>query len=152
MDTERPCVLGLLQNMWVRDAAYARRMVAKYGQRVRFRMIATWMPASPSGQALQAAFGDLFELITWENVASRITGRSDCTPRADHVHIGKLLVLCRPDIVLAFGRTAVDAMGHHDVPKLIRARHPSPRARRCKTLPTLAEAAAELRRELASAD
>lgn len=142
-------ILGLLQNMWVRDPERCRAMIAAQGARLRRRMIATWMPATPSGRALHSAFGDLFELITWENATPVVAGRSDAAPPADHWHIRALLLEFEPDVVLAFGRPSIAACRQHpSIPILIEARHPSPRAAGCTTLPTLEEAAAQLRARL----
>ena len=140
-------ILGMLQNMWVRDPVTIRRVIREKPS-ARRRMIALWMPKTPSGRALRAAFGDLFDRIVWDNAASAIGGQSDAAPKADHVHIAGLLRELQPSIVLAFGRKAVDALRQHNVPRLIESRHPSPRAAGCRTLPSLDAAASELRSAL----
>lgn len=137
-------ILGMLQNMWVRDPAAAQRIIDHHGPRARRRMIAAWMPKTPSGRALRRAFGPTFEQIVFDNVASEVASRSDAAPPVDHLHIRRLLDQFEPDVVLAFGRRAVEALRKHKVRRLIVSRHPSPRAAGCVTLPSLEEAAALL--------
>lgn len=143
--TKTPVILGLLQNMWVRDPAAARRLIERHGARGRRAMIRTFMPRTASGRALKRAFGDLFERITWENAASVVAGRSDAAPPADHLHMRRIVEDLKPDIVVAFGRIAVDACRAAKLTFLIEARHPSPRSAGRTTLPSLDEAAEALR-------
>lgn len=146
--TDRPIVLGLLQNMWARDPAAMTRLIDNHGARGRRRAIAMFMPRTPSGRALRAAFGPLFGRIVWENVSTVVAGRSDGKPPADDWHIHCLLWELRPCIVIAFGRSAVDACRRHRIEVLIESRHPSPRAAGCSSLPSLYDAAESLRHAL----
>ena len=140
-----PVILGLLQNMWVRDPAAARRLIERHGARGRRAMIRTFMPRTASGRALRRAFGSLFERITWENAASVVAGRSDAAPPADHLHLRRIVEELQPDVVVAFGRIAVDACRAAKLSPLIEARHPSPRSAGRTALPALTAAASELR-------
>ncbi len=138
-------ILGLLQNMWVKDPAAARRLIERHGSRGRRAMIRTFMPRTASGRALRQAFGDLFDRVTWENAASVVAGRSDAAPPADHLHLRRLVEDLEPAVVVAFGRLAVDAARAAKLTPLIEARHPSPRSCGKTGLPSLDAAAAELR-------
>lgn len=140
-------VLGLLQNMWVREPERVRQMIDARPA-ARDRIVAVHMPNSHTGRRLRKAFGTLMGNICWDNACSEIGGQASASPKPDYAHVNAVLRRIEPAVVLAFGNAAKDAMrqavydGH-----LIEGPHPAARQRTVTA--ELQRMAAELRHWMA---
>lgn len=135
--------LAFLQNLWVKDPERVRIMLKKRDEDYRRQVIRQLLFAGGlTGQRLRAAFGDLCAQIIWEEASREIAGdaKTICTP--DPVHIRAVLDQLQPNVVIAFGRVAGDAVSPF-WPDLIRLPHPA--ARQADTLEKLRAVATELR-------
>lgn len=115
-------VLAFLQNQWLKDPkrhrASAARILAKYGPEVaadsrrrgiRFCLFRGCL----TGRRLIASFGEsVCDEIEWEEASTVITGDPKECPPADPEHIRAAIEKYRPDVVIAFGRIAADAVRH----------------------------------------
>jgi hypothetical protein len=106
-------ILAFLQNQWVRDPEKTRRAIAAAEDPVRYRR--RWnkyalFAGCRTGQNLRKAFGDLCDEIIWEEASLEIGGRANSVFPADLEHMGQCIAELRPEIVLGFGRVAVDAL------------------------------------------
>lgn len=63
-----------------------------------------------TGKRLIAAFGDMYNKIHWDNANWRHTSVVNGRVPADLEHINRVLVLTQPDLVLAFGKVAKEAL------------------------------------------
>lgn len=139
-------VVAFLQNMWLRDPEKARRLIAKYGESYRRRLIRYALFAGClTGRRLRAAFGPaVCEEIVWEEATQEIAGNSRkvCPPEPEHIRA--VLEKHQPAVVITFGRVAGDAVAEIWGGKLIRCVHPA--ARQKGTVERLAEVAEELDR------
>ncbi len=110
-------ILTFLQNQWFRDPDKIRRMLAaeldhERQQKLR-RKLTKWalFAGCKTGRVLSRCLGeDLCERIIWEESSKDIGGHSSASFPADLAHIAECYEEFRPDIVVGFGRTAVDAL------------------------------------------
>jgi hypothetical protein len=148
-------ILGVMQNQWFRDpdrirTALARQPTDERRYQYRQRLIAYALFAGcKSGRVLTQTLGsDLCDAITWEEASPQIGGKaSSCFP-ADLSHLESVLARERPDIIVAFGEIAGNALRSLNISNAIFAPHPT--ARRPGTLDRLTQVALELESRLAS--
>ena len=141
-------ILAFQQNPWAKDADRAMRQVARYGHAWTRKFIAMYMPKRHSGRRLRATFGDLFDLIVWDNVSPIIAGKASANPGPDLDHVRRMLKEEEPDVVLAFGRSATGALRGLWTGTLICGPHPA--ARQSDTTSRLQSMAKELRQLIES--
>jgi hypothetical protein len=103
-------VLAVLQNQWFHNPDNVRAILARRPE-ARPRIIRYSLFAGcRTGQVLRQVFGDRCSSIIWEEASPQIGSRaSSCFP-ADLVHLQAALDRVKPDVVLAFGRIASDAL------------------------------------------
>jgi len=102
-------VLAFLQNQWMNDPEKAREMIARTPM-VRPRLIKYALFQSHSGRRLKQVFGDECLQWDWDNASPQIGGYPSSRFPADPAHIRALLEERDPDVVLAFGTVARDAL------------------------------------------
>lgn len=143
-------VVAFLQNMWFKDPEGAKRVFTDHPDRREYLISAFLFMGCLTGRRLRAAFGeDTCERIVWEECSREIGGRSSSAFPADMNHIRAVIRKHSPDIVLAFGRIAVDAVNQlRPLPKCILT-GPHPAARSPKTTEQLEWMAEQLRGLLA---
>lgn len=145
-----PIILGLLQNQWVRHPDRVEAILLRRDAAFRRRYLgALLFFGSLTGKRLRAAFGDWCERIVWENASPVITAypHAHAIPAPDLDHVRRVLADIEPNIVLAFGKNARQAMqdiGWRGV--LIRGPHPAAR------FPDIAIQLASMCRQLKGAD
>lgn len=105
-------ILAFLQNMWVRDPERVKALVAKKGEGYRRRFIRYALFAgSLTGRRLLKAFGeDLCERIIWEECSREIGSYASAAFDADLEHMRAAIAENEPEVILAFGRTAREAL------------------------------------------
>lgn len=100
-------IVAFLQNPWF-PAHTHPTLVAKYRDRQDFhRRI---LGGSVTGKRLIAAFGDMYDKIHWDNANWRHTSVANGKLPADLEHIDRVLTNNMPDLVLAFGKVAENAI------------------------------------------
>jgi hypothetical protein len=122
-------ILGVLQNQWFNDPEKVRRIM-KRNPSARRRMIHYALFAGcRTGIVLRDVFGeDMCKRIVWEEASSEIGDRASSYFRADPAHLRAVLEEVKPDVVLAFGKVAADALKLLvPAPKLITGPHPTAR-------------------------
>lgn len=105
-------ILGVLQNQWVRDPERTRALIAEKGPEYRRRLLHYALFAGClTGRRLKAWLGDeLCGQIEWEEASPEITGHSSGNPKPDPEHVRAAIERVRPDVVLAFGVNAANAV------------------------------------------
>lgn len=107
-------VLGILQNVWVRDPGRVRDMLARSDQpeRLRRRFIAYALFAGcRTGSNLRATLGASWcERIVWDEASRELGAVASSVFPADPDHLRELLDTEAPRVVLGFGRVACDAL------------------------------------------
>lgn len=122
-------VLGILQNQWAHDPAKTRATLDRQTPRNRRAMIRYMLAGSVSGRRLRAALGDAWDRITWENATPVITPRPSDRPPADLAYVSHILCDIGPDVVIALGRVAQDAVRQTGwAGTLIEGPHPASRS------------------------
>jgi hypothetical protein len=136
-------VLAVLQNMWVNDPEKVRRILERTPQ-ARRRMIAYSLFAGcRTGRVLKQVFGeDCPRRFVWDESTREIAGNPREVFPADLSHLRAVLEELKPDVVLAFGRIASDALtGLVPTDKLLIGPHPTARQPNTMTrLHSMAEA------------
>lgn len=128
-------VLAFLQNQWFNDPEKVRAMIARQPA-VRRRLIHYSLFAGcRTGLILKAGLGeDWCRKIVWEEASPEIGGEASSVFPADHVHIQKVIEEVHPDVILALGKVASDAVNSlcpiRNLPKrctIINVIHPTAR-------------------------
>lgn len=127
--TETPkTILAVMQNQWFRDPEAVKRIVARWPQRRRDLIGRFLFAGCKSGRVLKAVFQNRINSIVWEEASPEIGGESSSCFPADLDHLRAVLCDVQPDVVLAFGRIASDAMtALVPAEKLITGPHPTAR-------------------------
>jgi hypothetical protein len=111
MAVNAPKVLAFLQNMWFQDPEGAKRIFDRHPEKRNYLIAQFLFMGCLTGRRLKAAFGEeLCDQIVWEECSREVGGHSRAKFKADLEHIGGALVGHRPDIVLAFGSIAANAV------------------------------------------
>jgi hypothetical protein len=149
-------IVAFLQNQWFKDPQRVEKIYARHATleeraslnaRCLFRGCLT-------GKRLDAAFGkDLCNEIVWEEASPKKSGKSSGAFPADADHIRRIIEHYRPDVVLCFGRVAVQ--GVLNSLRLIQGVHsieirggPHPAARHATVCDELKEMADWLKKKL----
>lgn len=105
-------ILGIMQNQWFHNAEGWRKRFETLKGAKRRRMIARCLFATRnhSGRRIRAAFGDLIELIEWEESSKEIGDHSSFKPKADVDHVRAVIEEVEPDLIICFGRVAQGAV------------------------------------------
>jgi hypothetical protein len=119
-------LLAVLQNQWFHDPEKVRAILARTPQARRRLIHYSLFAGCRTGRVLKDVFGEeRCRTIVWEEASPEIGGKaSSCFP-ADQAHLRAVLDDVKPDLVLAFGRIAGNALAEL-VPgaKLILGPHP----------------------------
>ena len=136
-------LLAVLQNQWFHDPARVREILARRPELRRQFCHRALFAGCKTGQVLKSVFGPLCREIVWENASPQIGDFAASKFPADHLHLRAVLDEVKPDIVLAFGRIAGNALtALVPAEKLIIGPHPT--ARGADVLPRLREIRARL--------
>ena len=101
-------IVAFLQNMWVRDPVKTRQAFDRYTTgRLREAFIAhALFSGCVTGRRLRHAFGDLCDVIVWEEPSPVIADNPRDYFPPDPKHVAAVLRKHGPDIVLCFSRRA----------------------------------------------
>jgi uracil-DNA glycosylase len=136
-------VLAVLQNQWFQDPARVREILARRPDLRRPFCHRALFAGCRSGQVLKQVFGPRCRDIIWENASPEIGDHASSKFPADIPHLRAMLEEVKPDVVLALGRVASEAL----LPIVPRAKlliGPHPTARGADTITRLKAMAAEL--------
>lgn len=105
-------ILCILQNQWFKDPERVRQMLARYDESFRRNFIKRALfYGCRTGKVLQAVFGEEWiARMTFEEASRNIGGHSASKFTADPGHIMSVIREVEPDIVLAFGKVAEQAV------------------------------------------
>jgi hypothetical protein len=125
-------IVAFLQNQWFkpRSVPTIQRMYREHGAtpegraKVNARLL---FFKSVTGQRLKAAFSDMCDRIIWEESSCHVGCESSSKFPADPVHINAVLDHFKPDVVLAFGTVAKEALRDIARVAVIAAPHPAAR-------------------------
>lgn len=141
--------VAFLQNMWVRNPDRVKAVFAREGEAFRLKYIKYALFAGClTGRRLKVVFGqEACSEIVWEETTREIAGDAKTIFPPQPGHIQAVLAQHQPDIVLAFGTIASNALYKilqrtppgKTLPLLITAPHPA--ARQPDTLLNLQRAA-----------
>lgn len=100
-------ILGFLQNAWFPSETDERHIIMyRDCQEFHRRLLKSTM----SGHRLHMAFGDLYGVIHWDNVGPAAIGNPDGLTKPDMRYVEKIIKQVAPDLILAFGNSARDAV------------------------------------------
>jgi hypothetical protein len=104
----------LLENQWFKDPPRMRRMLETTYKGERSEFVRTFLFfGCLTGNRIQAAFGDRWTdpgRAVWEETSPQMGSRPGEKFPADLEHIRASLLTHRPDVVVAFGKTACAAI------------------------------------------
>lgn len=97
--------------MWVKDPARVKRDIERHGEEFRLRFVKYALFAGClTGRRLKAAFGELVDVIHWEETTRAIAGDPRTVFPADLQHMQAVIERQRPAVILTFGGIARDAV------------------------------------------
>lgn len=104
-------ILAILQNQWFRNPGQVKAIYQRYPEQ-RNRLIRDFLfMGCLSGKRLMSALGEeLCYQIIWEEASPEIGSYSGSNFGADLVHIRSAIKKHSPEIVVAFGKIAGDAV------------------------------------------
>lgn len=127
-------IMAFLQNMWFKDPETAKRVFAAHPERRNDLIRIYLFMGCLTGHRLQQVFGeDLCHEIIWEECSPLIGGKSAAAFPADVEHMTTAIRAARPDVILAFGKTASTALRYIKMrpefskPYIIHGPHPAAR-------------------------
>lgn len=130
-------VLAIMQNQWLHDPERMRRLITKYPNARRRAIALALFAGCRSGRVLRQVFGpEWCSAITWDEASREIGGHAASVFSADLEHLRATLAEIAPDVVLAFGRIACEALATIQ-PAALLIGGPHPVARGADTLPRL---------------
>lgn len=134
-------ILAVLQNMYVDDPDRVRALLARTPQARRRMITYSLFAGCRTGRVLNLVFGeDCSQRFIWDESTREIAGDPRKVFPADMDHLRQLLAEEKPDIVIAFGKVASNALAQL-VPGENLLICPHPTARQADTLPRLRAAA-----------
>jgi hypothetical protein len=122
-------IVAFLQNQWFKDPERVKRLIAQHGDEYRRRLITyALFLGCKTGRVLRSVFGDLCDEVLWEESSKEISGNPSEVFPPDLIHIKSVLVMEEPDIVIAFGKIACQAVQPLvEAERYIAAPHPAAR-------------------------
>ncbi len=98
-------VLGILQNLWVKDPERVKAMMERHGRIPILQKLLFY--GGLTGKRLMAGLGDEWcNRITWEEASPEIGGHSGSVFKPDLKHIGGVIASVKPDVILTLGAVA----------------------------------------------
>ncbi len=127
-------IVGFLQNAWFKQPERLRRHSPETRRRI-------WLYAlyhSYTGKKLRQHLGAVYDDVHWENASPLVATHSTKAYRADYDHIAGVLTDQSPDVVLAFGQIASDALAKCWHGHLLCGPHPAARFEKDAALSAMA--------------
>lgn len=103
-------IVAFLQNQWFKNPERIRAIYAKHPAKRAYLNKSFLFMGCMSGRRLKKAFGELCDIIVWEEVSTEIGDRSSSVFPHDIKHMNAVIAEHRPEIILAFGQVAQRAM------------------------------------------
>lgn len=122
-------ILAVLQNQWFHNPEKVKAIIERTPKARRKIITYSLFAGCRTGRVLKQVFGDdCARRFVWEEASREIGGHASSSFPADPAHLQAVLDEVHPDVVLAFGRIASDALAKL-VPqdKLIAGPHPTAR-------------------------
>ena len=104
-------VVAFLQNLWVKDPAHVEKFFRRYPE-MRERMLRKLLfYRCKTGRVLKAGLGEkLCDEIVWEESTTQIAGDARTVFPPDHKHIEDVIKKHQPEVVIALGKVASQAV------------------------------------------
>ena len=103
-------IVAFLQNQWFKNPERHRAFAEKYPE-LREELIERFLFAGcKTGRVLKEVFGNMCDDIIWEETSRQIGGHSGAIFPPDYEHINAVCMKHNPDIILAFGKQATEAL------------------------------------------
>lgn len=138
-------ILAFLQNPWFRPGT-SQRHIRMYAENQSFHRKVLYLSAT--GRALHRAFGEeLYGQIVWENACPRHGTERRAKMPYDLVHMARVLVLEKPELIICFGREAKMGMNKlmsEPWPNVLYAPHPMAHGSAAEHLRRVAEDVKEI--------
>lgn len=100
-------VLGVLQNIWVKDPKRVKAMIKRHPERRQEYMARLLFMGGKTGNVLMSIFGnDICNKIIWEESSKEIGGFAASKFPADISHLFEIMEIHKPDIIIGFGNIA----------------------------------------------
>lgn len=148
-------IVAFLQNQWYKNPARVEKMLAQIEdagerekRRQRFATRALFAGCLTGTRLLQALGSPLCNAIYWENASTEISDFASASPPANLDHMRAVLDQQNPELVIAFGKTASNAMLQLRAPEAF-IMGPHPAARGPETMAQLKRIAEEIHQRLA---
>lgn len=104
-------VLAILQNQWFHDPDKVRLTLDRHPEWRRRYIHYALFAGCRTGLILKAGLGeDWCRKIVWEEASPEIGGEASSVFPADYAHILKVIYEVRPNVILALGKIATDAV------------------------------------------
>lgn len=130
-DPARADVVAFLQNPWFKPGT-GDRIINLYMKCATYRRAV--LSLSQTGRALRAAFGDMYDVIWWDNACPRPGFERSASLPPDLDHVRAVIERIRPRLVLCFGRSAEIAVRHVYQGQVMTCCHPMARGNRKQEL------------------
>jgi len=134
-------ILAFLQNQWFKNPERVKAIMERNPER-RNQLIGTYLfMGCLTGRRLTDALGEklCYEII-WEECSKEVGGKSAASFPADFAHICEAINKHNPDVIIAFGKTASDALRKiSPYQKVIHGPHPAARLGATEGLKELAK-------------
>lgn len=104
-------IVAFLQNLWVKNPDRVREMFARRPDGREFMLRMLLFRGGRTGKILRENLGqDLCNQIVWEESTTQIGGDAKSVFPPEPEHIRRVLLKHQPEIVLAFGKVAAQAV------------------------------------------
>lgn len=108
-------IVAFLQNQWFKNPERHKGFAERYPQ-LREEMIRRFLfSGCKTGRILKASLGEsLCKQIIWEETSREVGGHSSSIFPPDYEHINGVCLKHNPDIIVAFGKQASEALTKRD--------------------------------------
>lgn len=142
MKNKSPVILAFMQNAYFPEGTDPRHIKRYIDDQDFHKRV---LKESMSGGRLYQAFAELYEQIWWDNVSTHVAHYAGGKGEIDWAHTEGLIKRLKPDLILAIGNLAYDAV-HDSIQRgetpYMRCHHPNARH---KTLADLCDFAQSVR-------
>jgi hypothetical protein len=136
-------VVAILQNQWFKQPERVKEFLSRMPQCRESYLAKTLFMGCKTGRVLMDVFDeDWVNSIVWEEASPEIGNHSSSVFPADIAHVKGVMDKHQPQVVLAFGKVAQEAVAGAWSGKVIKAPHPC--ARGSDTLAQIQRARTEL--------
>jgi len=103
-------ILCFMQNMWVKKPKKMYKILKEKPNDWNMWCKTLLFAGCTSGRRLKQAFGDVVNLMIWDETTKEICDNPRTVPKADLTHISDTIKRIKPDIIITFGKHAEKAV------------------------------------------